>query len=177
LFRDEPTAVQAWSVSGDDPRFSEVDEATSAVLHFPGERLATFTCSFGAASIGHYQIVGTKGDLRVDPAYEYAGALKHYLTLEGKTKTRTFRARDQFAPELIYFSKCILRRKTPEPSGVEGLADVRVIEALYQSAAKGERISLAPFEKKERPSPAQEISRPKVKEPELVNVSAPSEDS
>jgi predicted dehydrogenase len=177
LFQDEPTAVQAWSVSGDDPRFSEVDEATSAVLHFPGERLATFTCSFGAASVGHYQLIGTKGELRVDPAFEYAGALKHYLTIDGKTKTRSFRARDQFAPELIYFSKCVLRKKTPEPSGVEGLADVRVIEALYQSAKSRERVSLPEFEKRERPSLAQEIARPKVKEPELVNVSGPSEDS
>lgn len=177
LFRDEPDAVQAWSVRGDDPRFKEVDEATAAVLHFPGERLASFLCSFGAASVGHYQIVGTTGDLRLDPAYEYVGPLKHFLTIEGKKTTRTFRARDQFAPELIYFSNCILRNKTPEPSGVEGLADVRVIEALYQSTPTGERILLPPFERKMHPEPHQEISRPKVKEPELVNVASPTQDS
>ena len=45
---------------------------TSAILRFPGERLAPFTCSFGAADVASYRIVGTKGDLRVEPAYEYA---------------------------------------------------------------------------------------------------------
>jgi predicted dehydrogenase len=177
LFRDEPDAVQAWSVSGDDPRFKEVDETTSAILHFSDERLASFTCSFGTADVGHYQIVGTEGDLRLDPAYEYVGALKHFLTVGGKTTTRTFRARDQFAPELIYFSNCVLRNKTPEPSGEEGLADVRVIEALYKSAETGERVLLSSFERKTRPEPRQEIHRPKIREPELVKVDSPTGDS
>jgi len=173
LFQAEPTAVQAWSIRGDDPRFAEVDEATSATLHFPGERLATFTCSFGAASCGYYQIIGTQGDLRVDPAYDYVGSLKHHLTIDGKTKTKTFAPRDQFAAELFYFSNCILKNKEPEPSGVEGLADVRIIEALYQSAKNGERISMPAFEGDAYPRMRQEISRPPVKEPELVNVESP----
>jgi len=34
---------------------------------------------------------------------------------------------DQFAPELLYFSECIQKNRQPEPSGWEGLADVRII--------------------------------------------------
>ena len=58
--------------------------------------------------------------------------LKHYLTIDGKTKTRTFARRDQFAPELLYFSDSILKNIEPEPSGEKGLADVRVVRALYR---------------------------------------------
>lgn len=176
LFRAEPDAVHAWSARGDDPRFEDVPEATAALLHFPGDRLATFTCSFGAASVGYYQVFGTKGNLRLDPAYEYVEALKHQLTVDGKQTSRTFRARDQFAPELIYFSRCILREETPEPSGREGLADLRIIEALLLSASTGEQVRLPPFERKMRPEPEQEIYRPKIAEPELVNVDSPSAD-
>jgi predicted dehydrogenase len=176
LFQAEPNAVQALNVSGDDQRFDEVDEATSAILHFPGERMAAFTSSFGTASTGSYQLLGTKGDLRVDPAYEYQGPLTHFLTIAGKTTRKRFPARDQFAAELIYFSKCILQDYQPEPSGLEGLADVRVIEALYRSAASGERIWLPPFTWHARPNLSQEIERPPVREPELVNVAAPSLD-
>ena len=41
---------------------------------------------------------------------------------------------DQFAPEIKYFSDCILNGREPEPSGEEGMLDVRVIEAVLESA-------------------------------------------
>jgi len=34
----------------------------------------------------------------------------------------------------VHFSECVRAGKEPRPSGREGLADVRVIEALYRSA-------------------------------------------
>ena len=177
LFEAEPEQVTAFTARGDDPRFSAdgVDEMTSAVLRFPGDRLAAFTTSFGAADVARLQVVGTKGDLVMDPAYEYAEALSHRVTIGEKTTQRKFARRDQFAPELLYFSECIMTGEDPEPSGWEGLADVRIIRALYQSADRGEPVALAPFDKRERPTLEQEIRRPPVQKPELVRTSAPSE--
>jgi glucose-fructose oxidoreductase len=177
LFEAEPEEVTAFTARGDDPRFSAdgVDEMTSAVLRFPGDRLAAFTTSFGAADVARLQVVGTKGDLVMDPAYEYAEALSHRITIGEKTTQRKFARRDQFAPELLYFSECIMTGEDPEPSGREGLADVRIIRALYQSADRGEPVALAPFDKRERPTLEQEIRRPPVQKPELVRTSAPSE--
>jgi len=175
LFRAEPVEVSAFSSSGADPRFDEVDEMTTAVLRFPGDRLAHFSCSFGAADVSSYRIVGTDGDLRVEPAYEYQGKLAQHLTLDGKTKKTTFAKRDQFAPELIYFSHCVLEDRQPEPCGHEGLADVRIVRALYESARIGQSVALPPFEKRQRPTPALEIERPAVKKPELVHAESPSE--
>ena len=117
---------------------------TAAVLRFPQDRIASFTTSFGAADVASYEIIGTKGILRVDPAYEYAMPLKHYLTIDSKTTTRTFPRRDQFAPELLYFSDCIIRNIEPEPSGEDGLQDVRVVRALYRAAETGRPVKLAP---------------------------------
>jgi len=79
---------------------AEMNEMTTSFLEFPGEVSAAFTTSFGAADSGAYDVVGTEGTLRVDLAYEYAGELRHILTVKGKTRERTFRKRDQFAPEL-----------------------------------------------------------------------------
>ncbi len=50
---------------------SEIDEATGAVLRFDGERVATFITSFNADDTASYHIVGTKGQIRVDPAFEH----------------------------------------------------------------------------------------------------------
>src|SRR6185436_11694241 len=127
------------------PRLSEIDESTGALLRFEGDRLATFVTSFNAADVGAYRIVGTKGHIRVDPAYEYAEGLRYELTVNGKTTKQTIGKRDQFAPELLYFSDCILNDRKPEPSGEEGMQDVRIVEALYRSAKTGKTVKLPAF--------------------------------
>lgn len=176
LFGAEPMEVVAFSANNGDSRFLQCEETTSAILRFPGrERLASFTCSFGAADASIYRVVGSKGELVMDPAYEYAAALKQRVTINGRTRQRSFPKRDQFAPELVSFSECILTGAAPEPSGLEGLADVRVIRALYRSADTGQPVILEPFSKEDRPSLDQELRRPPVKKPELVNTESPSE--
>jgi predicted dehydrogenase len=170
LFRAEPVEVQA-SLAG---RLGETEESASALLRFSDHRIASFVCSFGADKVSEYRLCGTKGDLAVEPAYEYAFALRHRLTLEGEMRERRFARRDQFAPELLYFSDCILQNRQPEPGADEGLADVRVIRALYRSAETGRPVELPPFEKHERPSLEQEIRRPPVEKPEVIRATPPS---
>ena len=176
IFGAEPMEVVGFSANNGDPRFLECEETTSAILRFPGrERLASFTCSFGAADVATYRVVGSKGEVVMEPAYEYAEPLKQRVTINGRTRQRTFPKRDQFAPELISFSECILTGAAPEASGLEGLADVRVIRALYRSADTGQPVMLEPFSKADRPSLDQELRRPAVKKPRLINTEAPSE--
>jgi len=170
LFRDEPVEVQATTAGVLD----QVEEAVTGWLRFPGDRLATFSCSFGAAKVSEYRVVGTKGDLCVEPAYDYARPLKHRLTLDGDTRERRYAKRDQFAPELLYFSDCILLNREPEPGAEEGLADVRVIRALYRSAETGQPVELEPFERRDRPSLEQEIRRPPIDKPDVIHARAPS---
>jgi glucose-fructose oxidoreductase len=168
LFGAEPTEVVGVTATGKDKRFREVPEMVSATLRFPGERLATFICSFGAADASIYHVVGTKGRIELRNGYEYVEPIELRMTIEDKETSREFGQRDQFAPELLYFSDCILKNKEPEPSGEEGLADVRIVEALYQSAKTGRPVKLPVITKRKRPSVAQEIRRPAVKKPELV---------
>jgi glucose-fructose oxidoreductase len=91
-----------------------------------------------------------------------------------KERTIKFRKRDQFAPELIYFSDCILHDRDPEPSGEEGLADVRVIRALYKSAKRSRPVRLAPQSLRRQPTQRQEITRPPVRRRPMVHASPPS---
>jgi len=175
LFRDDPIEALALSARGSDPRFREVDEMTGAILRFPGERLATFTTSFGAADVSAYRIVGTKGSLVLDPAYEYAGVRKMRVTANGRTRERTYKPVDQFAAELLHFSDCVLDDRVPEPSGVEGMVDVRIIEALLRSAESGrpEALDLPPSGR--RPTGEQVMRRPPVRKPELIHTRPPTD--
>lgn len=143
LFRAEPIEAFAVSANNGEQRFRDCDEMTSAVLRFPGECLAAFTSSFGADAQATYEIIGTQGRLRVDNAYAYAEPITQEFVVEGRRRRQRFPKRDQFAAELVYFSSCIQKGRDPEPSGREGLADVRIIRALHESVRTGRPVRLA----------------------------------
>ena len=177
LFGAHPIEVSAISARNNEKRFERTDEAVSAVMRFPGERIASFTCSFGAADISRYTLAGTKGVLHSNPAYEYAEAIRHELVIGDKTTRKKFPKRDQFAAEVIYFSDCILKNKEPEPSGYEGLADVQIVEAIYESIRTRRTVRIAPAPAKERPNVHQEIHRPAHGKPTVIHAQAPSRDA
>lgn len=174
LFRDEPVEVSAVTARSEQRRFRDSEEMASVTLRFPGERLASFTCAFGSSDTDSFQLAGTKGDIRLAPAYSYTEKMELEVTVDGKTSTQTFSRSDQFAPELLHFSDCILRGRKPEPSGVEGLIDVRIIEALYRSARTGRPQLVKLPSKTTRPTLRQEKKRPPVRKPKLVAVKPPS---
>jgi predicted dehydrogenase len=175
LFRSEPTEVVAMSVNSGAQKLSEIDESTGALLRFKNDRLAAFVTSFNASDVASYRIVGTRGNIRLDPAYEYAEGLQYELTVNGKTTKKALGKRDQFAPQLLYFSDCIINNRKPEPSGEEGMQDVRIVQALYQSAKTSRGVKIPSFEDPKKPSRRQTIRRPGVRKPRLVKVKSGSE--
>lgn len=177
LFGTDPIEVLAVTANNGDKRFRLVEEMTSVMMRFPDERLAAFTCSFGAVDISRYALIGTKGVLRADPAYDYAMAIKQQVTIGEKTRNKTFPKRDQFAAQLVYFSDCVLKDKEPEPSGLEGLADVRIVEAIYESARVKRAIPVPALPGKKRPTLSQEIHRPAHGKPRIVHAKPPSREA
>jgi glucose-fructose oxidoreductase len=100
------------------------------------------------------------------------------VTINGKRKTRSFPKRDQFAAELTYFSNCILQDKQPEPSGLEGLADVHIIEAIYHSIRTRRTVAIPQLiEKKKRPDESQEVHRPAHGKPEVFHAHSASREA
>jgi glucose-fructose oxidoreductase len=174
LFQDDPVEVVAFAATAEKARFEKVPEMVGSLLRFPNERLATMLVGFGEADVSTYRVVGTKGDMRMEPAYSFDNDLVQYVTEGEKTEERKYRRRDQVAPEILYFSDCILRDQQPEPSGWEGLADVRVIEGLKHSLLQGKAVPLQPSPPKKRPGADQQIRRPAHARPELVHATPPS---
>ena len=123
-----------------DVKISAVEEMDGVCLRFPGERLATFVCSFGASDRVDIDIVGTKGNVRLESAYRYTDDMRQITQIGGRITTRHYPVHDQFAPQLEYFTNCILNDKEPEPSGLEGLIDAAIIEALLRSGRSGKTV-------------------------------------
>ena len=181
FFRAEPESVWATRATRAQDRFDNVSEMMSCVLRFPGDRLAAFTCSFGAHSVSVFHLVGDDGELRMDNAFSFQGdrELEQVAGADAGSDhdqgpgRRTFPESDQFGPQLAYFSDCILEGRNPEPDGEEGLVDVRIIRALYQSLDTGRAVDLD-VERERRPTPDMAILYPAVEEPEMIDADDPS---
>ena len=174
LFRDEPTEVIAFADRlPTDARFAEVDEHVSGMLRFSEGRLATFVAGFGAADVARCEVVGTSGTLRLDPAFHHAVPLKLEIKAE-ETIRRSYKKRDQIAAEIGYFSDCILERIDPEPSGIEGMADVRILEALELSIQRHAPVAVEPMRDDRDPDPSQKRYVAPHPMPHLVGASEPS---
>ncbi len=173
FMRDEPIEVAALLARSKDPRFDEVEETAAVVLRFPRGRLASFVVSFGAQAISRLDVVGSKGRVFLEPAYEYSEALKQTVVREGKPEVREFAHTDQFGGEIEAFADCILEERAPEASVDEGLADVRVIEAIFRSAETGRSVRLKPMRKPSDPAKNPREVKPAISKPETVEVESP----
>jgi glucose-fructose oxidoreductase len=177
IFGAEPLEVSAYAHKGSDERFTEVEEGMSVLMKFPNDRHASFHCSFGASPRSHYEVVGTKASLLLENAFEYVSPRKLTLQMEEKKQVFKYKKCDQFAPELVYFSDCVLNNKNPEPSGLEGQGDVNTILAIYRSAAEGRPVKVSTSKdvsQKARPTKKMRMYRPGVKKVETVHALAES---
>jgi predicted dehydrogenase len=144
---EEPTWVQGsiHSTPG-DPRFKEVDELAMFQLGFPSGALGTFSSSFGSHRSQRYRVVGDNGRwIDLDPAYAYDGLELAMNEVTGKDEQRAKIAlpqKQQFALELDHFAQCVRTGQQPFTPGEEGVQDMKLIEAILQSAREGRRIEL-----------------------------------
>jgi predicted dehydrogenase len=175
LFRAEPIEVVARAASSSDPRFRDSPEMVTATLRFPGERLATFTCSFGAADSSRFEVLGDRGRLVMEPAFEYATELRYEVEKGGEIESaHRVRKHDQFGAEIEYFAQAILEDRDVEPGGHEGLADVQIIRAIHRSIELGRALELVVQPPRQRPDATQQVTLPGVRKPETVDAVSPS---
>jgi hypothetical protein len=91
------------------------------LLRFPDGRLAAFSSSFGAADVASYRVVGTKGDVRLDQAYEYVYPIELYVTVKGKTRKQTFANEISLRPSWSTSPVVFLTTRLQNPRGPKEL--------------------------------------------------------
>ena len=139
IFAEEPSEAMAMvHRPNDDPRFREVEASVAALLRFPSGGLAQFVASFGAAAVDTYQVIGTSGDLELDPGFRFETATKLRLRRDGQVCETQFPQIDHFGAQVEYFSDCIKAGTPPEADGEEGLADLRALVAIETAALTGQ---------------------------------------
>lgn len=139
---EEPTEISAmmYNTPG-DPRFKEVEQTIAFQLRFPSGVLANCTTSYGYASQSHFRVVGTTGQLEMDPAVWYHGQ-RMWVHKDGRTEERPVGERDHFALEMDHMSDCVMQDKQPLTPGEEGLRDIKLMMAIYEAARTGNKVKV-----------------------------------
>jgi glucose-fructose oxidoreductase len=143
LAGEEPSEVSATEATDrSDPRFKNVEDQIDFQLKFPSGIIANCVSSY---STGHndYRVTGTKGWVGMEPATPYEGH-QMWKRIAGKTEPVVLPApaKNQFVGQLDHLAECAMSGREPIVSGVEGLRDIRLIEAIYRSAREGRAIKL-----------------------------------
>jgi predicted dehydrogenase len=138
LSGEEPSEVYAEiSNPKDDPRFKEVEDTVHFTLRFPSGLVGTGTSGYSwRPGQNRYRVTGDGGQINAEPATPYDGhRFTGPLTVEEN-------AQDQFSAMLDAFSEAVRGGRPFLAPGEEGLRDIRIIEAIYESAARGRSVKL-----------------------------------
>lgn len=136
---EEPIGVTAQEYKTRHDVFDEVDETILFQLEFPDGTVADGSTSYNG-SFNRLFATAENGWFEVEPAYGYGG-------LQGRTHEGPMDLPNvnQQARQMDDFARCILEDRPSRVSGEEGLRDMIVIEAIYESIANGgTRVEIGP---------------------------------
>jgi xylose dehydrogenase (NAD/NADP) len=135
-FQAEPVEVMAFQQV---PAQFGVDTTFAAILRFPGERLAVIDASFEVGSGGAYEVSGPAGSIRVERAFTPGDSDVTLQINAAGRRAETIPGVNQYAREIDHFVRSVRAGRLLEPAE-DGVANTRVIEALYRSAAEGRAV-------------------------------------
>ncbi|MGD0769079.1 MAG: Gfo/Idh/MocA family oxidoreductase [Tepidisphaeraceae bacterium] len=141
LSGEEPTEVFAHTYQNtDDPRFKEVEQNCDFQLKFPSGVLASCLSSYNA-NMNRYVVHGRKGHCVLDPGQAYKG-VKFQISRGRALEPVDVPAADQFVGEMDGFAQALSGKAPFKATGEEGLQDLRIIEAIYESARTGKSVEV-----------------------------------
>lgn len=134
---EEPIRVTAQEVKTDPVKFAEVDETVTWQMTFRSGCIATCATSY-ASRMERLFFAGTDGWLELRPAYIYSG-------IAGRTSAgpMDFPAVNQQARHMDAIGESIAAGTNLRIDGYEGLRDIVVLEAIYESIRTGGAVELA----------------------------------
>jgi len=139
LLGAEPVAVEATTTSSGP--FEGVDERVAFQVRFPGDVVGSFSASFSGHADSSLAVLGTDGKLALEDAFVPRRG-RRLVVDRGARTTLDGVGGGEVREEFDYFAHCVLVGTAPEPDGEEGLADMRVMDAVYESAETGTRVDL-----------------------------------
>ncbi|HZF15966.1 MAG TPA: Gfo/Idh/MocA family oxidoreductase [Steroidobacteraceae bacterium] len=139
LTGEEPVLVAGTEAKTDPVRYGEVDESVVWTSRFPSGAIAHCGTSYNTATVSNFRVSAENGWFGLDPAFFYSGNRGR----RSDGQEIRFPEIDQFAAELDDFARCIEEKTPSRVRGEEGLRDVRILMAIYESIRTGTAVKLA----------------------------------
>ena len=133
----DPVSVSARMGSTHNAFADVPDEHASFRIDFADGVTAVCTASQNAAQSSHLRITGTVGELELDPVFFPAEPRRLRIRRGDVDATLDFDQRDQMTEEFTYFADRVLAGKQPLPDGEHGLADMKILRAIYEAGETG----------------------------------------
>ena len=136
----EPIAIISASTATNRPEIYKngLDETTTAVLEFRDGVKASIRTSFGE-NINYMNIICEKGDIKMAPYQSYSGVKGSSPLGEINTPYNTpWQQAKQMDDDVL----SVMNGKPMLVPGEEGLRDIRIVEAIYRSAATKQSVKL-----------------------------------
>lgn len=142
LVNEDPVRATAITWVRDRRRYKEVEEGVAFRLDFRSGLVLQGTAAYSAAFSSFVHVHGEKGWAALAPAFAFEEERRLSGKIAGQWFEQTFEAIDEFALELDAFAACIRGNRRPEPEGAQGLRDIVIIDAIYQSAKSGRSVRI-----------------------------------
>ena len=137
----EPIEVSGKFGPVSDPvKFAEVEESVEWEMTFPGGLKTTCKTNYDRSDMHGFTVTAEKGSFGLNPAYNYNSS----RGTRSDGQTINLPSVNQFAAEMDDFAQCIMNNKSSKVSGEEGLRDVKIMMAIYESARTGKPVKLTP---------------------------------
>ncbi|WP_267639380.1 Gfo/Idh/MocA family protein [Haloarchaeobius amylolyticus] len=136
----EPEAVSARAL---DTRDCGVDTHLTGRFDYEGAT-AQLSSSFDTQLVQQYRVEAENGWLEVEDAFNPANPDEVTLEygVDGREVTESFEATDQYRLQVEHFADCVAEDRQPRTDAAEATANMRVVDALYESADTGETVRL-----------------------------------
>lgn len=126
----DPLAVQSMLYSEHEGFEDVPDERAAFTVRFPDGVFASFSASQQAHETGFLRIVGTEGEIALDPAFFNRNDAGLTVARGEQAAEIDFDPVDQMEEEFDYFADRLLTGREIYPDGEHGLTDIRAVEAI-----------------------------------------------
>jgi predicted dehydrogenase len=129
---EEPEVVRATPKL----RTPDIDRAMRAELRFPSGHTATITCSMWSSALLqlHARATGERGEMRVFNPTTPQLYHRMKVTADGSSRVERFPRKPTYEYQLAAFCAAVLRGEPTLTPPSESIANMRVIDAIYEAA-------------------------------------------
>ncbi|WP_081985515.1 Gfo/Idh/MocA family protein [Natrinema salifodinae] len=126
-----------------DTRDAGVDTELTGVLEYADGATGRVSSGFDTRGVQRYRIEAANGWVEVENAFDVPdGELQLEYRIDGRRGVETFDPVDQFRLEIDHFADRVAAGRPPRTDGDEAIANMRALDALSESAERGQPVDL-----------------------------------